>query len=127
MTSVARKRILIVDDDEGVRDALEGFLRDWYDVVTAVDGFDGWLRATEAPPDLIIANVRMPGIDGAEMVDRLRRTESLRRVPVIFMTSAPETPASGRDSSPAVRTFLPKPLDPSLVERRVRRALRAPC
>jgi CheY-like chemotaxis protein len=118
------KSVLVVDDDEGMRTAIYNVLSPKYHVTLAIDGLDGYLRANEKPPpDLIIADVSMPQLDGITMIRRIRENDALRRVPVIFLTGlmSPANVIAGL----AVGTFayLPKPPDRTVLENKVKRAL----
>ena len=81
-------RILVVDDVpdnvEILRMRLESL---GYEVVTAVDGEQGLAMAREALPDLILLDIMMPGIDGLEVVRRLKADRSLPFIPVIMVTA----------------------------------------
>src|SRR3954452_11172205 len=83
-----RARVLVVEDSVGVRELerviLEGA---GYDVVTAVDGLDGAARLKDAPADLVVSDVEMPGMDGFALTRTIRRTRGWEQVPVIIMTS----------------------------------------
>jgi CheY-like chemotaxis protein len=120
----ARKAILVVDDDEEMRTAIDIALSPKYDVTLAVDGIDGCAKANEQPrPDLIIADLYMPRLDGIAMVHRIRKDHTLCSVPVIFM-SGKMLPA-GLVASLSVGTFayLPKPASGGLLENAVKRSL----
>ncbi|MFM2080123.1 MAG: hypothetical protein RLZZ219_805, partial [Cyanobacteriota bacterium] len=61
----APARLLLVDDEPGLRTAVQTYLEDeGFDVTTAVDGEDGWAKAQELLPDLVISDVMMPRLDG---------------------------------------------------------------
>src|SRR4051794_15764365 len=83
-----RARVLVVEDSVGVRELerviLEGA---GYDVVTAVDGLDGAARLKDAPADLVVSDVEMPGMDGFALTRTIRRTRGWEEVPVVIMTS----------------------------------------
>jgi two-component system chemotaxis response regulator CheY len=118
------KCILVVDDDEDLRDAIGIVLSPSYFVRFAVDGMDGYTKAHDQPlPDLIIADVSMPGIDGITMVRRIRESDELRRVPVIFFTGqmSPESVIAGLSVGPFA--YLPKTSAPGVLEKKVKRAL----
>ncbi|MFD1825362.1 MULTISPECIES: response regulator transcription factor [Mumia] len=80
-------RLLVVDDDASILDLLASSLRfAGFEVVTATDGRTALEMATTDPTlDLIVLDVMMPGLDGFEVVTRLRREH--RDIPVIFLTA----------------------------------------
>ena len=58
-------RLLLVDDEPGLRTAVQAYLEDeGFAVTTAVDGEDGWTKAQELLPDVVISDVMMPRLDG---------------------------------------------------------------
>jgi two-component system, OmpR family, response regulator len=79
-------RLLVVDDEPNIVELLSASLRfAGYDVSTATHGTEALRKAREIDPDLIVLDVMMPGIDGFEVVRRLRGEE--RHVPVLFLTA----------------------------------------
>jgi CheY-like chemotaxis protein len=123
MSPPPRKTILVVDDDEGTRNAIYEALSSEYRVILAVDGLDGYEKAQELPPpDLIIADIAMPRLDGLAMARRIREDEVLRRVPIVFV--AGRMPAKALSES-HVDPFscLPKPTELGVLVRAMRRLL----
>ncbi len=83
-----RPRVLVVEDSVGVRELQRVILEGaGYDVVTAVDGSDGAARLGQAPVDLVLSDVEMPGMDGFTLTRKIRRTRGWENVPVVIMTS----------------------------------------
>jgi len=83
-----RPRVLVVEDSIGVRELQRTILEGaGYDVVTAVDGLDGAGRLDQAPVDLVLSDVEMPGMDGFTLTRTIRRTRGWENVPVVIMTS----------------------------------------
>ena len=118
------KCILVVDDDEDLRDAMAMVLSPNYCVRLAVDGMDGYTKAHDEPrPDLIIADVSMPGLDGITMVRRIRESDELRRVPVIFFTGQMSTESVIAGLSVGTFAYLSKTCAPGVLENKVKRAL----
>ena len=80
-------RILCIEDNPemrlGVRLALEGA---GYEIEEAEDGKEGLSRTLEMLPDLIICDIKMPGMDGFQMLEELRKHKSIAHIPFIFMT-----------------------------------------
>jgi len=84
-------RVLVVDDDPEIVDAVgEALQDDSYLVETATDGAAALKRVLEAPPDLIVLDVRMPNLNGWEFCEIVRRQSHTRDVPVLFLTACSE-------------------------------------
>lgn len=114
--------IAIVDDDEAVREALTDLLQ--------VTGFESrsWASAEDfladaaiGEVDCIIADVRMPGMDGLQMQERLRRRGS--DTPVIFITSAEDPVTRRRALEGGAHAYLGKPVADALLLEHLRMAL----
>jgi CheY-like chemotaxis protein len=81
-------KILIVEDDEMNRDMLSRRLvRRGYDVVMAVDGGEGVVKATTERPDLILMDMSLPEVDGWEATRQLKGSPATRAIPVIALTA----------------------------------------
>jgi DNA-binding response OmpR family regulator len=81
-------KILVVDDEEPVRDLLKDFLEDQgHTVVIASSGDEALLSAEKENPQLIVLDVRMPGLNGIETCAALRANEKTRRIPIILATA----------------------------------------
>ncbi|HXN31063.1 MAG TPA: response regulator [Polyangiaceae bacterium] len=122
-----RKLILVVDDDEGMRAAIYGMLSLKYCVTLAIDGIDGYEKANGQPrPDLIIADVAMPRLDGIAMVRRIWASDAPHRVPVIFLTGQMSPANLMAGLPPSSFAYLSKPTNPAVLEMKVDRALKGP-
>ena len=83
-----RHRILVVDDDPRLLHVVSMYLSiEGYDVLTAVDGEEGLRLVAESPPDLVILDVMMPGVDGLEACRRLKRDPRTSAIPVLMFTA----------------------------------------
>jgi signal transduction histidine kinase len=83
------QRVLVVDDDPEMTRLLERMLRSFdagYEVSRAQNGLEGLQRILEAPPDLALLDLVMPGLDGGELVKRIRAVPELRNLPVIAIS-----------------------------------------
>ena len=90
--------ILIVDDDESIRELLRMHLSSaGYSVNVAEDAIAAGYMVLRSPPDLIIADVNMPHMDGFEFVAALKAEKSIPNIPVIFLTSMEEGDHRRRD------------------------------
>ncbi len=81
------KKILIVEDEKDIRDAMETTLSyEGYEVHVAGDGIEGYTKAHEVKPDLILLDVLMPRQNGIDMLRSLRKESWGKDIPVIVMT-----------------------------------------
>ena len=84
---IGSKVVLIVDDNNDVREYVSGILSEHFVVHTAVDGVDGLEKTGELKPDLIISDVMMPRMDGNELCRRIKQNLDFDHIPVILMTA----------------------------------------
>ncbi len=82
-----KKKTLLVDDDHGVLDLLEVYLFEQYEIITALNGFEGLKIADEQMPDIIFTDIMMPVMDGIKFLNTLRRRPETAKIPVIAVTS----------------------------------------
>jgi signal transduction histidine kinase len=83
-----KKTILIVDDEPAIRLGLAATIKRYgYNVVTAVNGDDGFIKARQSMPDLILSDVMMPDLNGFEMKQQMSVDPLLASIPFIFLTA----------------------------------------
>lgn len=110
---MARKKILIVDDDKDVRESLAIFLESkGFQTIGAEDGTRGLALAEREAPDLLIVDVMMPCQSGFALVDRIRRPQGLGPR-VIFITGNNDPRHRRHAEEMGVDAFLCKPFDMS--------------
>jgi sigma-B regulation protein RsbU (phosphoserine phosphatase) len=118
-------RILIVDDVKTNVDILVAALRDEFKLSVALDG-ESALRAIEkAPPDLVLLDIVMPGIDGYEVCRRLREDTATRDLPIMFLSSLEDVQDKARGFELGANDYLTKPFEVLEVKARVRSLLKA--
>lgn len=109
------KRILVVDDDEGILDSFEVLLGDRYDLVKAENGYEA-LRILDAdPPHLMFLDIKMPGLNGIDILKKLQ--EDRKKVGVVVITATDQEKTEEEAKSLGVIDYLKKPLDILEVER----------
>jgi CheY-like chemotaxis protein len=125
----AKERILLVDPDEDTRT----MYREWFqlsgcEVVEAIDGREALAEALARPPALVIAEIRLPFIDGFALCEILRRDHATARIPILVVTSEGRTPQLARAKAAGASAVLVKPATPEeiLVESRRLLAVTAP-
>jgi CheY-like chemotaxis protein len=103
-------QVLIVDDNPVVRDLMCHGMEPHCTVIPATDGADALLKAIDNPPDLIISDFRMPGLDGRQLYEKLRGRENTRNIPFVFVASRGDIEEKLRPAVGAgVEDFVPKP------------------
>ena len=116
------QRILIVDDEATVAEVVGRYLRrEGYDVVTVGDGSAALAQAQSRPPDLIVLDLMLPGIDGLEVCRRLRAHS---QVPVIMLTAKDEELDRIVGLELGADDYLTKPFSPRELVARVKAVLR---
>jgi putative two-component system response regulator len=111
LTASRRARILIVDDEEVNRLLLSRILtREGYETVSAADGESAIKTFMENPPDVVLLDVRMPGMDGFAVCEKLKRSP-YRLVPVVIITAAGDRANRLRGINTGADDFIAKPFD----------------
>lgn len=116
-------KILVVDDEPEMREMLRMGLID-HTVVVASDGIDALLKAARDEPDLIVLDVKMPGMDGFETCRRLRADPNLAQIPVIFATSQDTLSDKLEGYDAGADDYVIKPFDLTELQLRIRAVLR---
>lgn len=123
MENVAQHKptILVVDDDpNNIEVFLETLKQKDYKILVALDGESAIQRAKIAQPDLIILDIMMPGIDGFETCDRLKKHEKTYDIPVIFMTALTDTEDKIKGLELGAVDFISKPFSTTEVLMRIK-------
>jgi len=114
------KIVLVVDDNADVRTYVRSVLTPDFRVRTAPDGERGLAAAREDPPDCILADVMMPGMDGVEVVQALRRDPATDCIPVIMLTARATVQDELEGLGAGADDYVTKPFDPDVLKARVR-------
>jgi two-component system response regulator AtoC len=118
-------RILIVDDEPFNVDLLEQELEDQgYDTLAAADGEAALALLDDETPDLILLDWMMPGLDGLDVLKRLKDEPRWSRIPVIMLTARTSTEDKVRGLDAGADDYVTKPIDESELFARIRAALR---
>jgi len=112
--------ILVVDDNELNRDALRRRLeRDGYRVIEANDGEAALQTLRKIPVELVLLDIMMPGLDGNQVLDILKKDPVLRFIPVIMITANDDVQAAATCIKQGADDYLTKPFNPVLLRARV--------
>lgn len=118
-----RPTVLVVDDTPANLSLLSNLLKSDYRVKLANNGAKALELATTAPPDLILLDIMMPGMDGYEVCRRLKAEEATRLTPVIFLTAKTDIEDEEQGFAVGAVDFIHKPISPPIVAARVRAQL----
>jgi len=121
MDEVAKKpKVLIVDDTPENIQVLMGTLKDAYAIVAAVNGEKALKMAgADPPPDLILLDIMMPGMDGFEVCQRLKADTNTQDIPVIFLSALDDTVNKVKGFEMGAVDYISKPFQPEEVIVRV--------
>lgn len=106
-------RLLVVDDEPNLLRAVEACLNaEGFEVATARSGAEALISIARTVPDLIVSDVRMPGMSGYELAQQLRSSSRTMLVPVVFLTAKTETADRIEGFRSGVDAYLTKPFEP---------------
>src|SRR5260221_10803481 len=111
MTALSAKtvRLLVAEDNPLVRDLIQKGLDAHCEVVIAEDGGDALLKVIDEPPDVILCDYKMPGLNGRQLFEKLRGREQTRHIPFLFMASRGDIEERLRPLIDGVEDFIAKP------------------
>ena len=118
-------RVLIAEDERASRLIVKQLLeKEGHEVVEAADGQKAYDLAISDPPDIGILDVRMPGMDGFEVLKRLKQHPDTEHMPIVMLTSVPVEKGEPTADRFGASHYLSKPFDPKMLRMAVRSALR---
>ncbi|MFN8525775.1 MAG: response regulator transcription factor [Chloroflexota bacterium] len=122
VTSVVARRVLLVDDDENIVQLVRMYLeREGYDVTVTGDGLDALAQARVLKPDIVVLDLMLPGTDGLEVCRRLRRESN---VPVVMLTARTTETDKLTGLDVGADDYVTKPFSPRELLARMRAVLR---
>ncbi len=125
MSTIA-KRILIIEDDPSFSRAINHIVeKEGYEVSTASNGMTGLRMAKDNPPDLLILDVMLPGLDGFEICSQLRADESTEKLPIIMLSAKGQEADKTTGLSVGANEYLTKPIDRALLLEKIASLLAA--
>jgi len=122
---LSESRVLIVDDVKTNIDILVQALRDEYKLSVALDGTAALRSIEKNPPDLVLLDIVMPGLNGYEVCRQLRAQELTRELPVMFLSALEDVKDKAHGFEVGGNDYLTKPFEVLEVKARVRSLLKA--
>ena len=106
------KKILMVEDEQDIREAVQARLKSrGYTVTLAADGEEGLRKVKSENPDLVLLDIVMPKLDGWQVLKAIRNDEATRELPVVMLTANRETSSLIESQSQKATDYLMKPFD----------------
>jgi CheY-like chemotaxis protein len=120
----ARPRVLIVDDERKNRQLIEVILGDeLYEIATAVSGEEALALVAANPPDIVLLDVMMPGMDGYQVATRIKGDPATSHVPIIMLSALGDRNSMLHGRTAGAEAFLAKPVNGGELRREVQQLL----
>ncbi|MDZ7740873.1 MAG: response regulator [Bacteroidota bacterium] len=115
-----KKKILVIDDELSIRLLLENFLKKEYDVTTKNDGLEAlkWLEAGNIP-DLVVADIQMPNLDGYEFIKNVRASGYFRDIPLVMLSGIESSTEKVKCLKLGANDYIVKPFNPEELSVRI--------
>ncbi|MCM1504009.1 MAG: response regulator [Muribaculum sp.] len=110
-----KRKILVIEDNEDLLRLIKQVLERNYEVIAVSDGREGLAIALREIPDLVLTDLTMPGIDGLEIIRRLRDDEHTSLVPIVVLTARRQNEDRKECYEAGADVYLPKPFDPDML------------
>jgi two-component system, OmpR family, alkaline phosphatase synthesis response regulator PhoP len=122
---MAKGKILVIDDEKDLRELVKYSLqKEGFGVESVNDGESGLAAAVSSPPDLVLVDLMMPGIDGLEVCRRLRSDNRTNAIPVVILTAKSGEPDRVVGLELGADDYVTKPFSPRELAARVKAVLR---
>jgi CheY-like chemotaxis protein len=119
----ANVKLLLVEDNPMVLSMLQGALSSLATVVSATDGADALLKAADDPPDLLVSDYRMPGMDGRQLVESLKKRPRTSGISVILLATKTDITEKLSTADHTVDEFVEKPFFLKEATQRIKRVI----
>jgi two-component system phosphate regulon response regulator PhoB len=122
---MARPRILVVEDEPALAELVAYNLRrEGYDVAVSHDGRDGLAKVQAAPPDVVVLDLMLPGLDGLDVCREVRAGDRTKHVPILVLTAKAEETDQVVGFSLGADDYVTKPFSVKVLVQRVKALLR---
>ncbi|EOZ97812.1 DNA-binding response regulator, AraC family [Indibacter alkaliphilus LW1] len=111
--------ILLIDDSDDFRMHIRSFLYEYFYIIEASNGLDGFEKAIQLQPDLIISDIIMPIMTGTQMLDKLKRNVQTAHIPVILLTAKIETEMRIEGLEHGADDYMAKPVNPKVLKTKI--------
>jgi len=120
---MANVSVLLVEDNPMVGEMLRSALANYCQVSVISDGADALLKIIETPPDLIVADYTIPGIDGRQLVEKLKSRPATVKLPIIMMASRADITEKLKMVQDSIEDFVEKPVFAKEAAKRIKKVV----
>lgn len=115
-----KKKILVIDDELSIRLLLENYLGKTYEVTTKSDGLEAmkWLQGGNLP-DLIVADIQMPNLDGIQFIQQIRASGFYKDIPLIMLSGIESSQEKIKCLKMGANDYVVKPFNPEELSIRI--------
>ena len=121
--TVNSKIMLIVEDNADVREFISSHFGSMYQIHQAVNGEEGWKKALDIVPDIIVSDIIMPKVDGYDFCKRIKNDERTSHIPIIFLTAMHSNEHEIKGLTQGADDYITKPFDLSVLQAKVENIL----
>jgi diguanylate cyclase (GGDEF)-like protein len=126
MEKEAGKKLLIIDDDSDIRRLIKyGLEKQGYQVFEASDGVSGFEKFQSTVLDLVLVDVRMPGMDGFEFCQKATQSNCNKHIPIMIMTASDDYDSVNKAYEKGATDFISKPVNLAKLKHRIKFSLRS--
>lgn len=122
-TNKAKRNLVLVDDDSEMRAYLKLELKNYYNVEVCSNGKEAWPLITTTLPDAVVTDLKMDGMDGAELCDKIKKNPSTNHIPVIILTSSSDEKSQQRCMDSGADRFFTKPISLEILKSAIANAI----
>ena len=115
--------ILIVDDNEDFRHYLKDNLKEYYTIIEAENGKDGWQKVLSSHPQLVVSDVNMPQVTGIELCRKIKLDKRTKHIPVILLTAITGEESQMLGLETGANDYLNKPFNFEILQFKIRNLL----
>src|SRR3954452_4922152 len=120
---MANVSVLLVEDNPMVGEMLRAAMANYCQVAVINDGADALLKVIETPPDLIVADYTIPGIDGRQLVEKLKSRPATVKLPIIMMASRADITEKLKMVQDSIEDFVEKPFFAKEAAKRIKKVI----
>lgn len=122
-SKIEKPVLLLIDDSDDLRTYLKENLEEKYKIIEAADGKQGWQKALSSHPEIIVSDVSMPNMDGITLVQKLKRDNRTKHIPVILLTVMAEEIDQMKGLESGANDYLTKPFSFQVLSMKVNNLL----